>query len=126
MPLSDREAFKVGFLARCVEDGLDRDQMLQTVKQAADKLAGFLGDIGGMASGAFHTAAPLALLAPPALGALAGAGLAKATDIDDADVDDVKDREVIDAYQTEAAKLRRQKAVRDYARARQRTGRIFL
>lgn len=126
MPLSEREAFKVGFLARCAEDGMSRDEILGAVKQATEKVAGLIGDVGGLAGSAVSHAAPIALLAPPALGALAGLGLSRATDIDDGDVKEVKDREVIDAYRTEAAKLRRQKAVRDYARARARTGRIFM
>ncbi len=73
-----------------------------------------------------HYAIPGAILTPPALGALGAYGLSKATDIDDRDVSDVKDREVIDEYGRQTEKLKRQKAVRDYLKAKQRTGRIFM
>jgi hypothetical protein len=126
MPLTEREAFKVGFLARCAEEGLGRGQVLALVKDAADKVAGIIGDVAGIGKDVFSVAAPVALLAPPALGALAGAGLAKATDIDPSDVEDIKDREVIQSYHRESARLRRQRAVRDYARARAASGRTFL
>lgn len=122
--LSAREAFKVGFLARCAEDGLSLPESLEAVKTATEKLA-FLGSLvgGAMDMGksvigtGMHYGVPLALAAPPALGALAGAGLAKATDIDDEDVNEIKDREVLNAYKNETARLRRQKAVRDFTRS---------
>ena len=61
------------------------------------------------------------------LGGIAGAGLAKATDVTDKDVADIKDREVIDTYRTEAAKVRRQQAIRRLQQAKQsRGGRMFL
>ena len=69
---------------------------------------------------------PLAIAAPPILGGLAGYGAAKATDIDDVDIDEVKERELADEYRRQTEKLLRQRAVRDYAKARQQTGRIFL
>lgn len=130
MPLNEREAFKVGFLARCAEAGMGRDEILAAVKEAGDKVAGLLGGAGSAASSlagsTLSLAVPAALLAPPLLGGAAGAGLARATDIDDTDVAEIKDHEIIDAYKAEAERQRRQKAVRDYARARAGTGRIFL
>jgi len=136
MPLNPQEAFKVGFLARCVQDGLSPEQMLYSVKQAAvlfEKKA-FLGNllgsaastVGGAAQGLAGYAIPAALIAPPVLGGLAGYGLAKATDIDDTDVDDIKNRELLQEYRRQAEKLRRQKAVRDYRQERTNTGRVFM
>lgn len=127
--LSSRDAFKVGFLGRCVERGMSPSQ----IKEAADKLAGLLGDavgaVGGAAKGVTNAALgwgiPLAAAAPPVLGGMAGFGLAKATDIDDTDIDDIKDREVIDEYRRQAERLNRQRLVRQYAQSRRRTGRIF-
>ena len=131
--LTAMEAFKCGFLARCVEDRLTSEQILTTVKRAADlleKQAGIIDkavDIGqGAVGGAFNYGVPLALAAPPLLGGLAGLSLAKATDIDDTDVADVKDRELLDEYRRQSGKLRRQKAIREYAKARQQTGRMFI
>lgn len=130
MPLSAREAFKVGFIARCVEHGMTTDQMLGAVKSAMDKLALF-GAVGDAAKELTRlvgsVGVPLALAAPPVIGGLAGAGLAKATDVSDKDVSDIKDREVIDTYRTEAAKVRRQQAIRQMQAAKQsRGGRMFL
>lgn len=120
MPLTAQEAFKVGFLARCVRDGQTPDQILARVKQAAALLEkrAFLGGLLDAAGGAAKSVAgyglPLALAAPPVLGGLGGYALAKATDVDDTDVDDVKNREIVDELRRQTEALRRQKAVRDY------------
>ena len=148
--LTSQEAFKVGFMARCIEDGLSMDQIYSLAKTAADRMAsavklasekqaivgpllGALGYLGGSAvnaakgigSAALGVGLPLALAAPPVLGGIAGAGLAKATDIDDTDVNEIKQRELLDEYKHQTARLRRQRAVRDYDAAKKRTGRIF-
>ncbi len=128
--LSDREAFKTGFLARCVEAGLDRNQILTAVKSANDKVAGLLDLPIDAAKGLFHfgtgTLLPAAMIAPPILGGLAGYGLSKATDINDDDVNDVKDREVLNAYRTEAEKLRRQRLLRTSQAARAPARRHYM
>lgn len=132
MPLTNREAFKVGFLARCVEARMTPEQMLSQVKQAQVLLTkhAFLDSIAngvaGMGKSLASYAIPAALIAPPVLGGLAGYGLAKATDVDDTDVDEIKNREVIDEYKRQAAKLQRQRAVRDYQLQRKQTGRVFM
>lgn len=141
MPLTAQEAFKVGFLGRCVEAGLSPTQTVEAVKRAADlmekraffgeKLLGTaLGktvDVGkGVASGLLGYGLPLAAIAPPVVGGLAGYGLAKATDIDDTDVQEIKDRELADELRRQAARLRRQKAVRDFRHANQPTTRRLL
>jgi hypothetical protein len=144
--LTPQEAFKFGFLARCVEERLAPEDMLAAVKVANDMLekrANIFPAVGAAVSGGFglgtkaldvaRTAgesamtygAPLALFGPPAAGAAAGYGLAKLTDIDDTDVDEVKRQETIDELKLQADRLRRQKAVRDYQRLRQRSGRPF-
>lgn len=134
--LTDKEAFKVGFLARCVHDGLTPDQMLARVKQASDMLekrafiggllSGAAGAVGGAAKSIAGYGIPLALAAPPILGGLAGYGLAKATDIDDTDVDAIKNQELVEEYRRQAERLKRQKAVRDYTKQVQHTGRPFM
>ncbi len=112
--LTPREAFKVGFLARCAEEGLTADQIQARVKYAADKFAGFMDGLGSAAGSVMSTGIPLAGLAPIALGGVAGYGLSRMTDIDDTDVDEIKNNELLDTYAQETAKLRRQKAVRDF------------
>ena len=124
--LTPQEAFKVGFLARCVQDGLSPDQMLDRVKQASDMLekhaflGGLLGGAAGAVGGAAKTMAgyglPLALAAPPILGGLGGYALAKATDVDDTDVDAIKNRELVDELNRQTSQLKRQKTVRDYTK----------
>lgn len=136
MPLNSNEAFKVGFLARCAADGLGPDEMLSRVKAARDLLQkrAFLGglvdrglDLGTSAvKGLGSYGIPAALAAPPILGGLAGYGLAKATDIDDTDVQAVKNRELIDEYRRQASILKRQRSIRDYRDERTRTGRVFM
>jgi hypothetical protein len=134
--LTPREAFKIGFLTRCVEDGLTPTQTLRAVKSATDlfEKRAFLGTIlgqgldavKGVAGGMAHYGVPLALAAPPIAGGLAGYGLAKATDVDDTDVDAIKNRELVDEYKRQAARLHRQRKVRDYRQDVKRTGRVFM
>lgn len=126
MPLTSAEAFKVGFLARCTEAGLTPEQTLHAVKQAGDMLKtaivgdllGKVLDVGkGVAGGVASYGLPLAAVAPPILGGLAGYGLAKARDIDDTDVDAVKQQEIVEELRRQAATLKRKKAVRDFRAA---------
>lgn len=132
--LSARDAFKVGWLKRCAQDGLDAPEMLkraqdlhQLLKTALlGELAGKVIDAGKDAAGmAVGYGLPLAIAAPPIVGGLAGYGLARATDIDDTDVSEIKDREVVEALKRNTNRLQRQRAVRDYQRVRQQTGRLF-
>jgi len=133
--LSARDAFKVGFLSRCVENGLGPAEILAAVKAAGDLLEkrAFLGDLvgkgvdlaKGVGGAALGYGLPLALAAPVVGGGALGYGLAKATDVDDTDIKEIKDQEVVDEYRRQTEKLRRQKAVRDYHRLVQRTGRVF-
>src|ERR1019366_9300364 len=137
--LSAQEAFKCGFLARCVEDQLTPEQMLVRVKQASDileksgfggllsSLAGKVWDAGkGTAQAALTYGLPAALAAPPILGGLAGYGLARGTDISDTDVSELKDREVIDEYKRQTERLERQKRVRSTQKATRASGRMYM
>lgn len=136
MPLSAKEAFKVGFLARCAAAGLTPGETLYAVKAAADAFEkrAFLGSLlgkatdaaGGVAKGLAGYAIPAAVIAPPVLGGLGGYALAKATDVDDTDVEAIKNQELIDEYTRQTEDVRRRKAVRDYAAKRARTGRVFI
>lgn len=133
--LSPKDAFKVGFLERCVEQGMGPAEMLAAVKTASDvfEKRGFLGDLlgktvdvaKGVGGAALGYGLPLALAAPVVGGGALGYGLARATDIDDTDVDEIKSREIIEEYARQAAKLRQQKDVRDYHQRVKRTGRMF-
>lgn len=134
--LTSREAFKVGFLGQCAEAGMTPDEILAAVKTARDKLAGIgsvidnisnkAWDLGkGIGSTAVGWGIPAALIGPPVVGGALGYGLARASDIDDTDVDDITDNELLDEYQRQTDKLHRQREARKYQQLRQRTGRIF-
>lgn len=126
------QAFKLGFLSRCAAEGVSLRDMPPLVKSAGVKLAilgtlvGKAMDVGkGVAGATLGWGIPLAVAAPPLLGGLAGFGLAKATDVDDTDVDDIKAQERIEEYKRQTARLDRQRLVRDYAKNRRSTGRVF-
>lgn len=135
--LTAQQAFKAGFLSRCIADRLQPEQ----IKVAAEKATALLEknalfgldglvDKGwdaakGLTGAAIGYGVPALALAPPIAGGLAGYGLAKATDIDSTDVDDIKDREVLDEYRRQTARTKRQTAARAYDQLRRRTGRMF-
>lgn len=121
-----RDAFKIGFLERCAELGLDAEKTAEAAQRAEIFLK--TGGLGGLVGSALNTAksvggtilgwgVPAAIATPLVGGGLAGYGLAKATDIDDTDVADIKDKEVIDEYKRQTALLQRQKAIRAYRAA---------
>jgi hypothetical protein len=133
--LTPREAFKVGFLSRCVEEGLTLKEAHDLVKTAHEKLAGIPGaDIPGkiidlakpVVSNALGYGIPIGLAAPPILGGLAGYAASRATDIDDTDVDEIKQRELVEEYKRQTAKLMRDRSARQYRDERKQTGRVFL
>lgn len=136
MPLTPRDSFKAGFLERCARDGLTPEQMLAAVGTAAAALektavlGALLGkglDLGAHAGKTMlGYGLPAALIAPPVLGGLAGYGLAKATDVDDTDVDEIKNRELVEEYRRQADRMKRQKAVRAYKQERAGPGRLLM
>jgi hypothetical protein len=119
--LSDRESFKVGFISRCLEEGFTTPEQIQgQVKKAMDLIGGaekqadgVLSRLLGMGGSAATVAIPLMLAAPPLAGAAVGYGAARATDIDDVDVEEQKRQEVIDELNRQTAKLRRHKLPSD-------------
>lgn len=126
--MQPREAFKIGFLARCVEEGLSPEETHARAKTAADcfaKQAGLKDTVDAVKG----VGVPLALLAAGAP-ILTGGGAAyfvnKATDTDATDVQEIKDKELADTYRRMADQLRRQRKLRDYKSERKRTGRVFL
>jgi hypothetical protein len=131
------EAFKLGFLSRCVEEGMNPEQTHGLSKMAASlfekqalinlpsptgevrNAVGTLGDI------APYLAAGLAI--PPALGGLAAYFANQATDTESSQgVDNIKRQELQETYERMAGQLQRQKERQDYKAKRKSTGRIFL
>ena len=118
MTLTPAQEFKLGFLSRCVSEGLDEPQMLKAAAAANELLkTAFIDSLIGAARSGIGTMAsyglPVALLAPPLIGGAAGYGLAKATDIGDRDVDDIKNDELIDELDRQAEKLKQHRTQRD-------------
>lgn len=135
MPLTPVEAFKVGFLLKCAEDGLTPEQILARVRDMRSGLTkqAVIGGLidraldagSGIAKSVASYGIPAALIAPPAIGALGGYALSKATDIDDTDVSGIKNQEVVDEYKRQTDRLLRQTAIRAYQQQRAQTGRAF-
>lgn len=137
-----QEAFKLGFLARCVEEGFSSEQTHALAKRAADcftKQAAWYNpftwaksvtDAGKSTVDLLKSlAGPTMMLAavPPTVGGVAAYLANKSTDVDDAAaVEDVKNQELTDAYQRMADQLNRQKQLREYKQSRKRSGRVYL
>ena len=140
--LSSQEAFKLGFLSQCVEDGFSIEEMRSQVKAASDALkqaekdAAFskvalfgelADDAGDVAKNVANLGLTSLLLAPPALGAAAGYTHSRLSDVDDEDVEDVKKRELIDEYRRQAEKLRQTARLRTFRESRKkRSGGLYL
>jgi len=141
MSLSDREAFKVAFLSRCIEHGATTpDQIMACVKSAREKVAFGLGDILNVprqigetgkavvdvAKGVAEPVARAGFILPIALGAGIGGGAAMLTDVDDQDVREQQQRELIGEYARLAARAEQNRLIKAYRKARSATGRTFV
>lgn len=149
--LTSREAFKVGFLSRCVEEGVAPEDIGAVVEKTAasldatvtslDKQAGPLSDllrapgalldlagrVAGPAIGVIGGyGVPAAIAAPLAAGAGAGYFAAKSSDVSDEDVEAIRMRELVEEYRRQSEKVERDERVRKYRKKRKQTGRIFL
>jgi hypothetical protein len=140
--MNEREAFKFGFMARCVQAGLRSPQQ---IKQAVDKAGGLESlkglispeaastvagaaagnvinqPVGGALAGLLGTnwALPLALAAPPLVGYAAGNLAARASNVDEFDPEEAKRQELIDEYTTQADRVRRRSLINKLQAARQ-------
>lgn len=145
--LTDCQAFKAAFLARCQTLGLDLGEThllvkeaiarleAENVKQAADPLSYIPGfqTVTDAISGTAKTVLPLAsevglglaIGLPVAAGAGAGYLAAKAQGLSDENPDDVKAREKIDAYRRAALRAQVQRGLRK-RRATSRPSRSLL
>lgn len=143
--MQPHEAFRLGFLARCVEEGFSPEQTSALVKKAEDLFtkSAFVAEISRQLTDPVRNTAnaaqsvvnlggsliPYALMAaavPPALGAVAAYAKNKALDVGEDEGEDFKKRELIDTYKRMSEDLTRQKERQDYKQQRKRTGRVFL
>lgn len=132
-----RSAFKLGFLANCLANGLDTRQTAQLAKQASaalrdrrtkeawfglDDAIKATGDVAGKVVDAAKPAAALgglaALAAPPIVGAIGGYSLGRLSDLDENDADDVSKATVLHELRRQTDYLNRLR------RMRARTGQL--
>lgn len=110
--MTSREAFKLGFVARCLEHGLSLETMTKVASDGLQKMSSIFGDVARTGTSVLNTVLPLALAGPPIVGGLLGYGAARATDVDDRDVEDIKNQELVQTYNTETDRIKRQQALR--------------
>jgi len=118
MPLTSREAFKVGFMLRCADEGLSPEEAQLRIEKAASALSKPVwGGVGDFLSGGLRGLTTLGTFLPIAGGALGGYLLAKGKE-EPVDEEDVKRQELINEYKrlTRAARQQaRLKLLRDRA-----------
>jgi len=98
---TDKEAFRLGFLARCAEEGLTGEKLAARIKQAGD-LTNSIGYLLGV---------------PVATGLLGGGaigyGLAKMHE-PPLDEDEIKAQEIADTYRVFAQRAKARRKLRQY------------
>lgn len=131
------EAFKLGFLSRCVEEGMNPEQTHGLSKMAASlfekqaliNLPSPMGEVNNAVSAVGSLAPYLAagLAIPPALGGLAAYFANQAADTEGSQgIENIKRQELQETYERMAGQLQRQKERQDYKAKRKSTGRVFL
>ena len=130
--MTPQEAFKIGFLARCVEENYGPEKIAALSGMMTEKV-GFTGVLGELTDTATDTAKATAILGGTALLSapwLAGGGLAyaanKASDPTHADIDEIKNQELIDEYTQAAQQLKQQQDLRKYKQQRTKSRGIYL
>jgi hypothetical protein len=104
-----KEAFRLGFLTRCAEEGLTA----AALNERLEKVAGVVGDIGRAAGGLVGLPIAGSLLAGGAL----GYGAAKLT-APKLDEDEMKSQELIHTYKVLADRARAKRKLRSYRPSR--------
>lgn len=151
--MNKQEAFKIGFLSRCIEEGCDTAEINRRIKVANELLtkqgvvqvaapamaaaaagAGYSGLEGIKHLFSQAPAATAALAAAPyAIGGI-GAYLNhmaqeqfdEMPDGGSFAVEEAKNVELADEYRRMTEQLQQQKRIRDYKQQRKRTGQVFL
>ena len=107
-----KEAFTLGFLTRCAEEGLTGDSLTARLSQAEhfnEKAAGVVADVANAGLGVAGLPIAASLLGGGAL----GWGAAKMT-APKLDEDEMKNQELINTYKVMAARAKAQKKLRAY------------
>lgn len=112
--------FRASVLTKCAELGMTADQIADRINQVCDELEGsekrafdlsmlFNNPVTSAAGSVLSHAPMVAWAGPPLLGAAAGYGLAKATDIDDTTVAEIQKQEQIDELRNQRELLARKR-----------------
>lgn len=97
--MNAREAFKFGFVARCVDDDVDPAVLAKQASTGWGALMDSIKDLGMLGGG-------LALAAPPIIGAAGGYTAGRLSgSMDDSDIEEVKKQELIDELRRQTARL---------------------
>ena len=102
--LTPQEAFRVGFLLKCADDGLSGNQVCERIAKTAGMFDSAMSGLGGTANMGMAALAAL----PIGAGAIGGYLANKATE-DSLDEEDVKKRELIDELKHWARRAREQR-----------------
>lgn len=126
--MTPQEAFKIGFLARCVEENYGPEKIAALSGMMTEKV-GFTGVGGELAD----TATDMGKLMATGFAAapwLTGGGLAflanKASDPTHADIDEVKNQELLSEYEQATQRLKQQQALRQYKAQQTKSRGIYL
>lgn len=125
--MTPQEAFKLGFLARCVEENLSQEKIAEAALGLANLKTAGVGqelldtftDLGKGLVGA-------AIVAPPAAGVLTSYLANKASDPTELDVEEIRKRELLDEYRRAAQKLEQKNLSRMYKQKRKSSNNIYL
>ena len=122
--VTSKEAFRLGFLSRCAEEGLTGPALQERIKQAGFPIGWAVPAVAGLGGLALLTGNPGtagAMVGLPAAvglgtGAALGYGAAKVTE-PDISSDDIKAQELADTYRVYANKARAARRAAKYRRS---------
>ena len=128
--MQPREAFRIGFLARCVEEGLSPEDTRRLAKSAAPlftkEAVVTLRGLVEAAKGVGYPTLAAAATAPPAIGGLTAYLNNSAQDVDATDIDEIKQRELAQIYRRMSEQLRRKQQLRQTEAQRKPAGNVLL
>lgn len=125
--MTPKEAFRLGFLTRCAEMSLSSEETNKLAKRASDL---FLTKTAGPIADTVKSVGWPLMLAGLSAPVLAGSGAAyfqnKALDTDEADIDEIKKKELIETYQRMSEQLARKRRIREVRHNHKPSGRVLL
>jgi hypothetical protein len=124
--MTPSQAFKTGFVARCIEENLSLEQIASRVKVAADIFFEKEGDFLGNLSLGTAGLAAMALAAPPVAGGAGGWLAAKLHDSNSLNAEELENREVAEEYKKQTDRLRMITALRKRKYEQPTPSRLYL